>query len=201
MSNDYNYLNHAHALVETVKGTAPFNIEDLMMEDRKLWLTCPINPVTMNELLKQLMYLEQKDPEKEITLFINSSGGEVYSGLTVYDYMRMMRSPIRTVCTGTAASMASILFLAGDTREMFPHSQLMIHDPSYRSADFSGMKPDEIELFLDSLKETRRTLADIISERSGQSMEEVLSKTRCDTYLTAEEAIKLGLATGVVSPG
>ena len=75
MSNDYNYLNHAHALVETVKGTTPFNIEDLMMEDRKLWLTCPINPVTMNELLKQLMYLEQKDPEKEITLFINSSGG------------------------------------------------------------------------------------------------------------------------------
>lgn len=199
MSN--NYLNHAHALVETVKGTAPFNIEDLMMEDRKLWLTCPINPVTMNELLKQLMYLEQKDPEKEITLFINSSGGEVYSGLTVYDYMRMMRSPIRTVCAGTAASMASILFLAGDKREMFPHSQLMIHDPSYHSADFSGMKPDEIELFLDSLKEMRRTLADIISERSGLSMEEVLSKTRCDTYLTAEEAIKLGLATGVVSTG
>ena len=190
--------NRAKALVETVKGTSPFALEDLMMNSRQLWLTCPINADSMNELLKQLMYLEQQKPGEEITLYINSLGGEVLSGLTVYDYMRMMQSPVRTVCTGTAASMASILFLAGEKREMFPHSQLMIHDPSYSSADFSGMKPDEIELYLNSLKETRKTLVEIISERSKLSDEEVLNKTRCDTYLNAEEALRLGLATQII---
>ncbi len=198
MSIHHIATNRTLALEETVRGKEALALEDMMMLDRKLWLTCPINAESMNELLKQLMYLEQRDPGKEITLYINSGGGEVISGLIVFDYIRMMRSPVKTVCTGTAASMASILFLAGTSREMFPHSQLMIHDPSYGSGDFSGLKPDEIQVYLDSLKQIRTTLVDIISERSGLPKKTVLKKTRCDTYLTAEEAVEMGLATAVI---
>lgn len=190
--------NRTFVLEETVRGKQAFSLEDIMMTNRELWLTCPVDAETMNELLKQLMYLEHQAPGEEITLYINSSGGEVVSGLVVYDYIRMMRSPVRTVCTGTAASMASILFLAGTRREMFPHSRLMIHDPSYHHADFSGMKPDELETYLDDLKETRSKIVEIISERSNLSTEEVLEKTRCDTFLDPDEAIKLGLSTAVI---
>lgn len=193
------YTNRALVLEETVRGKQPVALENMMMDDRQIWLTCPVSADSMKELLMQLMHLERQAPGEEITLYINSGGGEVQSGLVVYDYMRMMQSPIRTVCAGTAASMASILFLAGSKREMFPHSCLMIHDPSYHCADFSGMKPDEIEVYLDSLKQTRNTLVEIISERSNLSREEVMEKTRCDTYLSPSQALEMGLATALIS--
>lgn len=133
-----------------------------------------------------------------MTIYINSPGGEVISGLAVYDYISIMKSPVRTVCTGTAASMGAILFLAGKKREMLPHTRLMIHDPSYSHNDIGGRKSHEIQHELDKLNETRESLAKIIAEKTGKTLEEIYEVTASDTFYSAEEAIEFGLATDIM---
>ena len=174
------------------------DLEDELLQSREIFLTGGVDANTTNELIKQLMYLEREDDEAEITLYINSPGGEVTSGLAVYDYMTLMKAPIRTVSIGTAASMGALLFLAGDKRQMLPHTRIMIHDPSYSNADMSGKKPHEIQHELDKLNETRQIIAQIISEKTGKTLEEVYEVTANDTYYNAEEALKFGLATEII---
>lgn len=188
----------ASILKETVRGTECIRIEDELLSKREIFLTEEVTAATSNELLKQLMYLERQDTGSEITLYINSPGGEVISGLAVYDFISLMRSPVRTVCTGTAASMGAILFLAGTKREMLPHTRLMIHDPSYSSGNIGGKKSHEIRHELEKLDEVRAALAEIIAEKTGRSVEEIYSITSDDTFYSAEEAIGFGLATGIL---
>ena len=188
----------AMIIKETVRGFDCVALEDELLQSREIFLTDEVNPETTNELMKQLMYLERQDDKAEITLYINSPGGEVTSGLAVYDYLTMMRAPIRTVTIGTAASMGAILFLAGDRRQMLPHTRIMIHDPSYGNANMSGKKPHEIQHELDQLNKTRETIASIISEKTGRSLEEVYAVTADDTYYNAEEAVEFGLATEIL---
>lgn len=188
----------ANVFRETARGIQPVSIEDELLSNREIFLTEQVDPATTNELLKQLMYLERQDNSREVTIYINSPGGEVISGLAVYDYISIMKSPVRTVCTGTAASMGAILFLAGDKREMLPHTRLMIHDPSYSHNDIGGRKPHEIQHELDKLNETREALARIIAEKTGKSLDEIYEVTASDTYYSAEEAIGFGLATGIM---
>ncbi len=188
----------ARIIKETVRGLDVINLEDELLQNREIFLTEAVDADTTNELIKQLMYLEKEDDEAEITLYINSPGGEVTSGLAVYDYMTMMKAPIRTVSIGTAASMGAILFLAGDKRQMLPHTRIMIHDPSYNRADMSHKKPHEIQHELDKLNETREIIATIIADTTGKTMEEVYEVTANDTYYNAEEAVKFGLATEII---
>ena len=188
----------ARIIKETVRGIDIVDLEDELLQSREIFLTGGVDTNTTNELIKQLMYLEREDDEAEITLYINSPGGEVTSGLAVYDYMTLMKAPIRTVSIGTAASMGALLFLAGDKRQMLPHTRIMIHDPSYSNADMSGKKPHEIQHELDKLNETRQIIAQIISEKTGKTLEEVYEVTANDTYYNAEEALKFGLATEII---
>ena len=188
----------ANILKETVRGIQTVSIEDELLSNREIFLTEQVDAATSNELLKQLMYLERQDCQKEITIYINSPGGEVISGLAVYDYISMMKAPVKTVCTGTAASMGAILFLAGKTRLMLPHTRLMIHDPSYSHNDIGGRKPHEIQQELDKLNETREALARIIAEKTGKSIEEIYEVTVSDSFYSAKEAIDFGLATGIM---
>lgn len=188
----------ANVIKETARGIQTISIEDELLAGREIFLTEQVDSATTNELLKQLMYLERQDNSKEVTIYINSPGGEVISGLAVYDYISMMKSPVRTVCTGTAASMGAILFLAGKKREMLPHTRLMIHDPSYSHNDIGGRKPHEIQHELDKLNETREALARIIAEKTGKTLEEIYEVTASDTYYSTEEAIAFGLATGIM---
>lgn len=188
----------ANILKETVRGIDCIRLEDDFFNDREIFLTDEVNSATSSELIKQLMYLEKTDNEKEVTIYINSPGGEVISGLAVYDFIGMMKSPVRTVCIGTAASMGAILFLAGDKRQMLPHTRLMIHDPSYSHNDIGGRKPHEIQHELDKLNETREALAKIIAEKTGKTIEEIYEVTASDTYYSAEEAINFGLATEIL---
>ena len=189
----------ANILFETVRGIQPIKIEDKLLKNREIFLVDAISAETSNELIKQLMLLESEDDTKEITLYINSPGGDVISGLAVYDYLTLMKSPIRTVCIGSAASMGAILFLAGEKRQMLPHSEIMIHDPSYRHADMGGQKPHEIQHRLDSLNETREMLAQIISDRTGKTLDEVYKVTAEDSYYKAKAAIEFGLATEIIT--
>lgn len=189
----------ANILKETVRGIEVVRIEDELLKNREIFLVDEVNAESSNDLLKQLMYLEKEDCTQEITLYINSPGGEVISGLAVYDYISIMKAPIRTVCIGTAASMGAILFLAGRKREMLPHTRIMIHDPSFGHHDISGRKPHEIQNELDKLNKTKQNLATIIAEKTGKSMEEIYKVTAEDTYYSAAQAIEFGLATGIIT--
>lgn len=188
----------ANILKETVRGTDCIKIEDELLSRREIFLTEEVNAETSNELIKQLMYLERQDSGKEINLYINSPGGEVISGLAVYDLISLMKSPVRTVCMGTAASMAAILFLAGEKREMLPHTRLMIHDPSFSGGSIGGKKSHELRHELEKLDEVREALAKIIAEKTGRPLEEIYDVTSDDTFYSAEEAITFGLATGIM---
>lgn len=188
----------ANIIKETVRGIDVVSIEDELLKNREIFLTEEVNAQTSNELIKELMYLEMEDDEAEITLYINSPGGDVTSGLAVYDYLTMMKAPIRTVSIGLAASMGAILFLAGDKRQMLPHTQVMIHDPSYGSGNMSGKKPHEIQHALDKLNETKDKIVKIIVEKTGRTLDEVNEVMTDDTFYNAEEAVDFGLATEII---
>lgn len=188
----------ANILKETVRGFDCIRLEDEFLSGREIFFTEEVNDTSSNELIKQLIYLERQDSEGEITIYINSPGGEVISGLAVYDIISMMKAPVKTVCIGTAASMGAILFLSGKKRQMLPHTRLMIHDPSYYHKDIGGRKPHEIQHELDKLNETREALAKIISETTGRSIDEIYKVTADDTFYSAQEAIDFGLATEIL---
>lgn len=187
----------SNVIKESVRGTELIPVEDMLFCQNKIFLVEEVNVETTNRLMKQLMYLENSGSTDEITLYINSPGGDVVSGLALYDYIQIMQRTVNTVCTGTAASMGAILFLAGEKRSMLPHTRLMIHDPSFGNGDFSGQKPHEIQRHLDKLNESRSTLAQIISEKTGKTLEEIYTVTADDTYYNVEEAIAFGLATDI----
>ena len=186
----------SNVLKASVRGTDLIPLEDMLLEESEVFLVDEITPKSANNLIQKLMYLDSKDLG-EITIYINSPGGEVIGGLAVYDYIKIMKSPVRTVCIGDAASMGAIIFLAGEKREMLPHTRILIHDPSYGHLDVSGKKPHEIQRGVDSLNKIRETLAEIISEKTGKDIDEIYKITAEDNYFTAEEAIEFGLATDI----
>lgn len=182
---------------ESARGIERVRIDDEFFRNRKLFLTTPIDAFSSSDLIKNLMYLEQESSE-EITLYINSPGGEVTSGLALFDFISTMKAPVKTVCIGTAASMAAIIFLAGSKRLMYPHTRIMIHDPSYSNNDISGRKPHEIQRELDVLNEAKNVLVEIIADKTGKRIKDIEKLTANDTFYSAEEAVKFGLATGVL---
>lgn len=191
-------MRNINVMNETNNGKQFYSLDDYMFTKRELVLSEEVNSETMTEMIKRFMYLDRIDPGKEITLYITSPGGEVTSGLVFYDIIRMAKSPVRTVCIGTAASMGSILFLAGDRRCMTEHSQIMIHDPSVIMGS-SPSKALAVQDTLDSIMKTRETLAKIIAERCHKPLRTVYSKTKGDTYFDAKSAIEFGLATEIIT--
>ncbi len=181
---------------ESQRGYEVFYPDDILLRERKLFFTEEVTAESSNQFIQFLMCMEKYSPDEEIEIYINSLGGEVVSGLAVYDTLKKMRCPIRTVCIGTAASMGAIIFLAGDKREMFPHTKIMIHDPLINGLNGSRRALD-LEREAQHLMETRKILGQIIADASGHSLEEVYEKTREDCYMTADEAIEYGIATGI----
>ena len=184
---------------ETSRGYDSLPISDLLFTSRKLFLTNQVDTSTCHLLLTSLMALNDESPEEEITLYINSPGGDVYSGLGVFDYIRIMKAPLTTVCIGTAASMGALLFLAGSKRLVMEHSQILIHDPSFGGGDMAGLKPHELQKKVDDLKNVRDVTAGIIAEVTDKPLNQILKMTKTDTYLSAQKAIELGLATGMLT--
>lgn len=184
-------------LKESANGYQTFTTDDELFSKRIIFFTDDVTSESCQNLIKSLMYLESQNND-EITIYINSPGGEVNSGLAVYDYIRLMKSPVRTVCIGTAASMGSILFLAGQKREMFQHTRLMIHDPSYNGGSLAGMKPLQIQSLLEDIIKVRNINATIIAERTGLPIDTIYKMTEKDTYLNADQAFKMGFATKII---
>ena len=190
----------AGVIYESARGLQAIAIEDDFLRNRKVFLVGEVNDQSCNELIKQLLYLEADDNTRPVTIFINSPGGSVSSGLSVYDTIRLMKSPVTAVVMGIAASMGSIILLAcdADKRFMLPSSKIMIHDCSWGDRNFRGMKPHEVEEELKQLKSTNERLLSIIAERTGKSIKQVSKVTMHDKYFDAAEAIEFGLVSAVL---
>ena len=185
-----------HILRESSEGISRIPVQDILLERRQIECIGKITEDTVAVISQQLRYLSTENPDKQITLYINSTGGEVNSGLALYDVMKAIKCPIRTVCMGIAASMAAVLFLSGDTREILPHSKVMIHDPLI--AGGIGGSALSVDAVAKNLMEVRQTIANIISKHTGKSLEEVFAKTASDTYFNAQEAVAWGLADCII---
>ncbi len=183
---------------ETCSGYIVHTIQDEMLMHREVECVGVINEDSVNSLILQLRYLERLDPDEEITIYINSPGGEVSSGLALYDVMKAIRCPIRTVCVGLAASMGAILFAAGDQREMLAHSRVMIHDPLIAGSGIKGSAA-YLDAQVKDLMNTRAIIAEILAAHTHRTVEEVLEKTAKDTFFYSEEAVAFGLADKIVT--
>ncbi len=184
-------------LKETYQGFQALDLNDEMFKKRVVFFNGEVNPDSAVELITQLLTLEADAPGEPITLCINSCGGCVDSGLAICDTIRGLSSPVNTVCMGLTASMGAVIFLQGAQRTMLPHSRFMIHDPSYGGGDLAGRKPLTLQEDFENLMAVRQELAELISERTGQSIEAVLEKTKNDCYMTAKEALEFGAATKI----
>lgn len=182
---------------ETSAGLERFGIYDEMLRGRELAIAGDIEPGMAMDICQHVLRLEREDPASPITLHVSSPGGQVSAGLAIYDALRTVSCPVRTVCTELAASLGSIVFMAGDEREMLPHAELMIHDPLIpQGAGGSALALQETSR---RLMARRKTLNGILAERSGLTLKRIQALTARDTYLDAERAVELGFATRVIS--
>ena len=186
-----------YVIEQTPRGERSYDIYSRLLNDRIIFLGEEINSVSANLVVAQLLHLESQDAEKDISLYINSPGGEVYSGLAILDTMNFIKPQGSTICVGMAASMAAVLLSAGAKGKRFclPHSKVMIHQPS---GGAQGQQT-EIEIVAEEIKKTRRELNQILSDASGQPIEKVQADTERDNYLTAAEALDYGLIDRIVT--
>lgn len=186
-----------YVIEQTPRGERSYDIYSRLLNDRIIFLGEEINSVSANLVVAQLLHLESQDAEKDISLYINSPGGEVYSGLAILDTMNFIKPQVSTICVGMAASMAAVLLSAGAKGKRFclPHSKVMIHQPS---GGAQGQQT-EIEIVAEEIKKTRRELNQILSDVSGQPIEKVQADTERDNYLTASEALDYGLIDRIVT--
>ncbi len=190
------YLMTPHIIKESSEGTTYCPIQDELFNSRRsVEVVGEITGESVYSLILQLRYLQQAGPEKEITMYINSPGGSVSDGLALYDVMAAVSCPIRTVCVGMAASMGSLLFAAGNKRDMLPHATVMIHDPLTTGIQGSALSVEEASR---RLMETREITASILADHTGHTIEEVYEKTRQDSYFSAEEAVAWRLADRII---
>lgn len=186
-----------YVIEQTPRGERSYDIYSRLLNDRIIFLGEEINSVSANLVVAQLLHLESQDAEKDISLYINSPGGEVYSGLAILDTMNFIKPQVSTICVGMAASMAAVLLSAGAKGKRFclPHSKVMIHQPS---GGAQGQQT-EIEIVAEEIKKTRRELNQILSDASGQPIEKVQADTERDNYLTSAEALDYGLIDRIVT--
>jgi ATP-dependent Clp protease protease subunit len=180
----------------TARGEREFDIFSRLLNERIIFLGTPIDDQVANLVVAQLLHLESQDPDKDISIYINSPGGSVYSGLAIYDTMRFVRPDIHTMCVGVAMSMGSLL-LAGGTkgkRAALPNSRILIHQPS---AGFEGQSTD-IEIHAREILNVRDRLDAIYSEHTGRSTQEVRADMERDRFFTAAQALDYGLIDRVV---
>ena len=176
---------------QTNRGERSYDIYSRLLEDRIVFLNGEINDQTANLIIAQLIYLEGKDPDKDIMMYINSPGGSVVSGMAIYDTMNYIKCDVSTICVGLAASMAAILLSSGAKGKRFalPNSEVMIHQPL---GGFQGQASD-IKIHAEHMMKTKKMINKLLSENTGMPIETIEKDTDRDNYMSAEEAKKYGL--------
>ena len=181
---------------QSSRGERAYDIYSRLLKERIIFLTGPIDDNIASLVCAQLLFLESENPKKEISFYINSPGGIVWSGLAMYDTMQYISSKIMTICIGQACSAASLLLTAGekDMRFSLPNSRIMVHQPS---GGYQGQVTD-IEIQTNEIIKTKKRLNQIYSKHTGKNIKEVESIMERDKYFSPEEAIKFGLIDKVI---
>ncbi|WP_279008308.1 ATP-dependent Clp endopeptidase proteolytic subunit ClpP [Synergistes jonesii] len=178
------------------RGERSYDIYSRLLKDRIVFLGTEIDDSVANVVVAQLLFLESEDPDKDISLYINSPGGSVSAGLAIYDTMQYIHPNVSTICLGMAASMGAVLLTAGASGKRFalPNAKIMIHQP------MGGMQgqASDIEIHAKEIVKTRETLNKILAKHTGQPLEKITTDTDRDYYMTAEEALSYGLVDKII---
>jgi len=179
------------------RGERAYDIYSRLLKERVIFLVGPVNDQTANVVVAQLLFLESENPDKDISLYINSPGGSVSAGMSIFDTMNFIKPNVSTLCIGMAASMGAFLLAAGEKGKRFslPNSKVMIHQPLGGTQG----QATEIEIHAREILKTREQLNRILSERTGQPMEKIERDTERDYYLSADESKEYGLIDQVIS--
>jgi ATP-dependent Clp protease, protease subunit len=180
----------------TARGEREFDIYSRLLNERIIFLGTPIDDQIANLIVAQLLHLESQDPDKDISMYINTPGGSIYSGLAIYDTMQFVKPEIQTICIGIAMSMGSLLLAAGAKGKRFslPNSRILIHQPS---AGFEGQSTD-IEIHAREILNLRGRIDSIYAEHTGQPLEQVHSDMERDRFFKADQAVEYGLIDRVI---
>ena len=178
------------------RGERAYDIYSRLLKERVVFLVGPVNEVTANLIVAQLLFLESENPEKDVSFYINSPGGSVSAGLAIYDTMQFIKPDVSTLCVGQAASMGAFLLGAGAKGKRFalPNSRVMIHQPM---GGFQGQASD-IEIHAKEILYLRERLNQLLSLHTGKDVEAIQKDTDRDNFLSAEEAVKYGLVDSVL---
>ena len=186
-----------YVIEQTPRGERSYDIYSRLLNDRIVFLGEPVTRDSANLVIAQLLHLESQDPDKDISLYIDSPGGDVYAGLGILDTMNFIKPDVSAICVGMAASMGAVLLAAGakGKRLALPNSMVMIHQPS---SGVQGQQTD-IQIVADETKWIRQRINELLSDYTGQPIEKVNADTERDNYLRAQEACDYGLVDRVIS--
>ena len=187
-----------YVIEQSPRGERSYDIYSRLLNDRIVFLGEAIDDAVANTVVAQLLHLESADPDKDISLYINSPGGSVSAGLAIYDTMNYIRCDVSTICMGMAASMASVLMAAGAPgKRILPNAQIMIHQPMGGSGERT--QQTDFEIIAKEMRKTRDRLEGILAKHTGQTIEKVHADSERDNWMSAEEALAYGLADKVVA--
>ena len=196
MTDTYNQLIPI-VIEQTSRGERSYDIYSRLLKDRIIFLGTGVDDNVANAIIAQMLFLESDEPDQDIYLYVNSPGGQVSSGMAIYDTMQYIKPDVQTICIGQAASMGALLLAAGASGKRFalPHARIMIHQPS---GGFQGQHTD-IEIQAKEISRIREILDRIIATHSGQDPKKVRKDTERDNYMTGEEALKYGLIDKLIT--
>ena len=186
-----------YVLESTSRGERTYDIYSRLLKDRIIFLGEEVNDVTASLVVAQLLFLEAEDPNKDISLYINSPGGSVTAGMAIYDTMNYIKCDVSTICLGMAASMGAFLLSGGAKGKRFalPNAEIMIHQPSGGAQG----QATEINIAAEHILKTRKKLNEILAANTGRSYEEIARDTERDNYMTAQEAKEYGLIDEILA--
>ena len=196
MTDTYNQLIPI-VIEQTSRGERSYDIYSRLLKDRIIFLGTGVDDNVANAIIAQMLFLESDEPDQDIYLYVNTPGGQVSSGMAIYDTMQYIKPDVQTICIGQAASMGALLLAAGANGKRFslPHARIMIHQPS---GGFQGQHTD-IEIQAKEISRIREILDGILATHSGQDPKKVRKDTERDHYMTGEEALKYGLIDKLIT--
>ena len=190
-----------YVIEQTSRGERSYDIFSRLLKDRIIFLGEDVNPTSASLVIAQLLFLESEDPDKEIFLYINSPGGSITDGMGIVDTMNYIKCPVTTICVGLAASFGAVLLANGEKGKRFatPNSEILIHQPLIggQGGGISG-QATEIKIHADHMIRTREKLNKLLSEKTGQPIEQIEKDTERDHYMSAQEALEYGLIDGIM---
>ena len=186
-----------YVVEQTSRGERSYDIFSRLLNDRIIMLNDEVNNTTASLVVAQLLYLEGQDPDKDISLYINSPGGVITAGMAIYDTMQYIKCDVSTICVGMAASMGAFLLASGTKGKRFalPNAEIMIHQPS---GGAQGQATD-IQIQAERILQTKKSLNTILAERTGQPYEVICKDTERDNFMTAQQAMEYGLIDKVIA--